>query len=171
MAARENFEKELALILKEKLVFLDETGIEDNACPIYGWSPIGKRCYAEKIYQHTRRVSMIAGLCQGNIIAPVVFEGTCNRVFFETYVETMLIKDLKAGQIVVMDNINFHKTAKVKALVESVGCRILYLPTYSPDLNPIEHYWFKIKHQIRKIASNFSDFFTAVEQGLLMSVS
>lgn len=114
---------------------------------------------------------MIAGLCQGNIIAPVVFEGTCNKIFFETYIEEILIKELKAEQVVVMDNINFHKTDKIRALIESVGCRILYLPTYSPDLNPIEHYWFKIKQQIRKIAQNFKDFFIAVEQGILLSVS
>jgi transposase len=82
----------------------------------------------------------------------------------------MLIKELKAGQVVVMDNINVHKTAKVKALIESVGCKILYLPTYSPDLNPIEHYWFKIKQQIRKIAGDFKDFFVAVEHGVLASV-
>ncbi len=110
-------------------------------------------------------------MCQDQIIAPVVFEGSCNKAFFVSYVETMLIKELKAGQVVVMDNINFHKTARVKALIESVGCKILYLPTYSPDLNPIEHYWFKMKHQIRKVASDFKDFFVAVEHGVLMSTA
>lgn len=87
---------------------------------------------------------MIGGLCNNEIIAPVIFEGTCDKGVFESYVEQFLIKELKPEQIVIMDNINFHKTDKVKKLIESVGCKILYLPTYSPDLNPIGHYWFKV---------------------------
>ena len=85
---------------------------------------------------------MIAGLCNKEIIAPLVFEGNCDSNVFLSYVEQMLIKELKAGQIVIMDNISFHKIDKVKESIESVGCRVMFLPTYSPDLNPIEHYWF-----------------------------
>ena len=148
------------------MVFIDESGIEDNACPEYGWSIKGRRCYGEKAYQHKSRISMIAGLCSKEIIAPVVFEGTCDTDVFLSYVEQILIKELKVGQIVVMDNINFHKNPKVKELIESVGCSILFLPTYSPDLNPIEHYWFKIKHEIRKTAGDFEIFSDAVFYGL-----
>lgn len=141
---------------------MDESGIEDNAVPINGWSLKGERCYGKKTYQHKRRVSMIAGICNKKIIAPLVFEGTCDTVLFESYVQDFLIKELKAGQVVVMDNINFHKRKRIKELIESVGATILFLPTYSPDLNPIEHYWFKIKNYIRKIAAGFSSFFDAV---------
>jgi len=109
---------------------------------------------------------MIAGLCHKEIIAPVIFEGNCNKDIFETYVETILIKELRSGQTVVLDNINFHKSPKVEILIRSVGCNILFLPTYSPDLNPIEHYWFKIKNEIRKTASDFDKFFDAVCYGL-----
>lgn len=105
---------------------------------------------------------MIGGLCNKEIIAPVIFEGNCNKDVFEIYVRDILIKELKPGQVVVMDNINFHKTSKVQALIESVSCSILFLPTYSPDLNPIEHYWFKIKNQVRKMAGDFDKFFDAV---------
>ena len=105
---------------------------------------------------------MIAGLCNGKITAPLIFEGTCDTRVFLSYIEQVLIKELKVGQTVVMDNINFHRNPKVKELIESVGCRILFLPTYSPDLNLIEHYWFKIKHEIRKVAYQFRDFFEAV---------
>lgn len=152
---RNDFIARIKTISKEDLVFMDESGIEDNACLEYGYSLRGKRYYDKKIYQHKIRVSMIAGFCNGKIIAPVVFEGTCNTLIFNTYVEDFLIKELKPGQVVVMDNINFHKNSKVKELIESVGCSILFLPTYSPDLNPIEHYWFKLKNQIRKTAKNF----------------
>lgn len=143
-------------------MFIDESGIEDNTCVNYGWSVKGTRCYGEKVYRHKRRISMIAGLCDNKIIAPLIFEGNCDKGIFECYVEQILIKNLQTGQVVVLDNINFHKTPKVKTLIESVGCKVLYLPTYSPDFNPIEHYWFKIKHNIRKISYEFSDFFDAV---------
>lgn len=149
-------------ISKEQLIFIDESGIEDNACIQYGWSERGNRCYGERFYQHKLRISMIAGLCNKQILAPAMFEGNCDTELFENYVENILIKELKPGQIVVMDNINFHKTHKVSSLIESTGCEILFLPTYSPDLNPIEHYWFKIKNQIRKIAHQFYNFFEAV---------
>jgi putative transposase len=72
---------------------------------------------------------MIAGLCHKEIIAPVMFDGTCNKYIFETYVQDILIKELKSNQIVAMDNINFHKNTKVKELIESVDCSILFLPT------------------------------------------
>ena len=114
---------------------------------------------------------MIGALCDKKITAPLIFEGTCNKELFEAYVREILIKELKPGQIVVMDNISFHKTATVQELIGSVGCTILFLPTYSPDLNPIEHYWFKIKNQIRKIAQDFEEFFEAVVQGMMLSVS
>ena len=103
---------------------------------------------------------MIAGLCSKDIIAPVIFEGTGDTDVFLSYVEQILIRELTPGQTVVMDNINLHKNPKVKKLIESVDC--LFLPTYSPDLNPIEHYWFKTKHAIRKVAYQFQDFLEAV---------
>lgn len=109
---------------------------------------------------------MIAGLCNKQIIAPLVFEGTCNSTLFETYIKDFLIRELKQGQVVVMDNINFHKRKEIETLVESVGASIIFLPTYSPDLNPIENHWFRIKNHIRKIAVNFTDFFEAVAYSL-----
>lgn len=105
---------------------------------------------------------MIAGLCNKQIIAPMIFEGNCDKEVFEVYVRDVLIQDLKPGQTIVMDNINFHKNSKIKELIEAVSCNILFLPTYSPDLNPIEHYWFKIKNKIRKITNNFSNIIEAV---------
>ena len=109
---------------------------------------------------------MIAGLCNKEIIAPLVFEGTCDSILFETYIRDVLIKELKPGQVVVMDNINFHKRKEIEDLIKSVGADILFLPTYSPDLNLIENHWFRIKNHIRKTASNFTDFFEAVASAL-----
>ena len=105
---------------------------------------------------------MIAALCRKTLFAPMAFEGYCNGAVFEVYIEKVLIKELKPTQIVIMDNISFHKTERIKELIESVGAKILFLPPYSPDLNPIEHYWFKIKNEIRKSRDKFEDFFDAV---------
>ena len=74
----------------------------------------------------------------------------------------MLVPELEAGQVIVMDNISFHKSKRVSDLITAKGCSIMFLPTYSPDLNPIEHQWYRIKHEIRKIAHLFTDFFDAV---------
>ena len=112
---------------------------------------------------------MIAGLCNKRIMAPLIFEGTCNSTLFEAYVRDILLKKLKHGQTVIMDNINFHKRKEIETLITSVGARILFLPTYSPDLNPIENHWFRIKNYIRKIAMNFTDFFDAVDHSLSIS--
>lgn len=166
---RHEFIEKIKTITRDKRVYLDESGIEDNACKEYGWSILGERCYGEKVYQHKTRISMIAGLCNCNLIAPVIFEGNCNKEVFEAYIREMLIKELKPGQTVVMDNINFHKNPKVKELIESVGCYILFLPTYSPDLNPIEHYWFKIKNEIRKTIDLFDTFYDAVFNTIKLS--
>ena len=79
----------------------------------------------------------------------MVFNGSCNTQLFEAWVEKFLIKELKPGQFVVMDNASFHKSAKTKELIESVGCRVIFLPPYSPDLNPIEKFWANMKRWIK----------------------
>ena len=103
-------------------IYIDESGIEDNATRENGWSIKGARCFGEKVFRHTKRISMISGLNNNTIIAPLVFDGTTNKQVFETYVEQVLIPELKPNQIVIMDNINFHKTHKVKELIESANC-------------------------------------------------
>lgn len=94
---------------------------------------------------------MIGGLCDKNFMAPFIFEGHCNTTVFELYVEHMLVPKLKIGMVVVIGNARFHKSTRIKTLIESVGAKFIYLPPYSSDLNPIEHYWYKIKKTIRKM--------------------
>jgi transposase len=79
-----------------------------------------------------------------------MFEGHCNTAIFEAYIEEVLVPTLKAGMTVIIDNASFHKSIKIKISIEAAGCKLIYLPPYSPDLNPIEHYWHKIKTAIRK---------------------
>ncbi len=131
-------------------VYIDEAGIDDNETNEYGWAPKGERFYAFKNAERTTRFSMISALNQNKIQAPLIFEGFCNRSVFECYIAKTLIPTLKPGQIVVMDNASFHKGGKIVKMIESAGCKVLYLPSYSPDLNPIEHFWFAIKNYFRK---------------------
>ena len=91
-------------------------------------------------------------------IAPFTFQGGCNADVFNTWLERVLLPSLPIGTTIVMDNAAFHKSAKTKALIEQYGCHLLFLPTYSPDLNPIEHWWHKIKSILRPIVQKSADY-------------
>lgn len=96
--------------------------------------------------------------------APFVFKGSCNREVFETYVEKVLIPTLRPGQTVVLDNASFHKGGRIRELIEAANCFLEYLPSYSPDFNPIEHWWAPVKNGIRKCLQRFEyDLFRAAE--------
>jgi transposase len=105
----------------------------------------------------SQRLSIISGLNRCRLIAPFVFEGHCNTEVFCTYLKKILIKELKPGQTVIMDNASFHKSQKIKRIIKKAKCNLLYLAPYSPDLNPIEKRWFKLKSKIKKhlIETNF----------------
>lgn len=104
------------------------------------------------------RTSVVAALNGDNINAPMIFNGTANTVLFLFWLENILLPTLITGQVVIMDNCSIHKSHKVKELIESVGCRLVYLATYSPDLNPIENYWAVMKNQIKKRQHRFETF-------------
>jgi len=103
-------------------------------------------------------VSIISGLCQGKLLAPLTFIGSCNRSLFEKWLAEKLIPELKSGQTIILDNATFHQSEKIRELIKSAGCELLYLPPYSPDLNEIEHYWFPIKNRVRKSVGTIEDF-------------
>jgi transposase len=131
-------------------VYLDETGIDNHEARAYGWSPQGEPCWGEKPGHRTQRVSLIDALHQHDLIAPFGFEGYCDTVLFEAYVEHCLVPVLKPGQIVIYDHASFHKSAKARQVIEAAGCTQKFLPPYSPALNPIEHYWSPLKQRIRQ---------------------
>lgn len=124
----------------------------------YGWNLKGKRFYDLKSGKRSLRVSIVSGLCQGKLIAPLTFEGSCNRTVFEKWLEEQLLTKLEAGKVLILDNATFHKGERIRELVELAGCRLLYLPPYSPDLNKIEHCWFSIKNRVRKSKGSIDDF-------------
>jgi len=102
---------------------------------------------------HWKTTTFVAGLRLSGIVAPFVLDGAINRIAFETYVEKVLVPELKPGDIVVMDNLSSHKGPQVKAMIEAVGASLLYLPPYSPDFNPIENAFAKLKALLRKAAA------------------
>lgn len=96
------------------------------------------------------RESFVAAKCEAEILAPFCFQGTCNTDLFNLWIETCLVPVLKPWQVIILDNATFHKSPKTKELIENAGCRLLFLPPYSPDLNPIEIFWTNLKAKIRE---------------------
>lgn len=118
--------------------------------PIRGWGVKGERLRAFVPHGHWKTLTFIAALRHDAITAPCVFDGPINGISFLSYVEQFLVPTLKQGDIVVMDNLGSHKGAAVKAAIKAAGARLLFLPPYSPDLNPIEQVFAKLKHLLRK---------------------
>lgn len=131
-----------------------------------GWSPRGERCHAQKKATRKTRYNITAALNLNLLFAPFIFEGYSNAAVYEIYIKQVLISALKPGMVLVIDNARFHKTKRIIELVESAGCRIIFLPPYSPDFNPIEHHWATIKNAIRKASENIEDFYEATVQVL-----
>ena len=142
---RDQYLKEIKEILKEKLVYIDESGIEVTAVKDRVWGKRGRALIGKKSGKYYRRMNIIAGLVNNKAIAPMVFNGSCNTEVFEAWVEQFLIKELKPGQFVVMDNAAFHRSEKTKKLIEAAKCKVIFLPPYSPILNPIEKFWANMK--------------------------
>jgi transposase len=147
------FRQEIAEIEPSKLVFVDESGIDNNEAYQYGWALRGERLFALKPGKRTTRFSIIGALNKSTFFAPFIFEGHCDSGVFLAYLKHVLIPMLTPGQYVILDNVSFHKNAKVRALIEDAGCYVKYLPPYSPDLNLIEHWWHSLKTNLRKALS------------------
>lgn len=163
---RESFLEELSSIPPEDIVYSDESGIDDNEVPMYGWNTKGERCYAKKSGIRTKRYNIIAALNLNKLFAPFTFEGYSTKGVYEVYIERVLVPKLRTGMVIIIDNASFHKSHKIYELIKSVGCRVLFLPPYSPDLNPIEHFWSPLKKAIRKAAQTATDFFQAIVETL-----
>ena len=145
----------------------DEAGMDNREDYAYGYSPKGQRLHALKSGSRSGRVNMIAAWSNHQLLAPFTIEGACNRLVFETWLETCLIPTLKPGQKLVIDNASFHKGGRIEELVKAAGCEVWYLPPYSPDLNKIEHCWSWLKSRIRKCLAQFDTLREAMEHVLM----
>jgi transposase len=131
-------------------VFVDECSTNTSLSPIYGWSRRGKRVCFEVPRNWGANVTLLSSMSLEGMGPSLAVEGSTTREVFETYIEKVLAPSLSPGQIVVMDNLSSHKGSRIRELIEARGCELLYLPPYSPDLNPIEQAFAKIKALLRK---------------------
>ena len=146
----------------QSLVYIDESGIELTICKDRGWGKKNQKLVGKKIGKYYERTNIIAGYVNHKSIALMIFNGSCNTKLFETWVEEFLIKELQAGQFVVMDNAAFHRSQKARDLIQSVGCKVIFLPPYSPDFNPIEKFWANMKRWIKAKISEFDKLYDAL---------
>lgn len=139
--------------LRERLVFIDETSLNTKMVKTHGWAPRGQRLVDHTAFGHWQTQTFIAGLRHDSLVAPWVIKGAMNRERFNTYIETQLAPTLKKGDVVILDNLAAHKSPQAVEVLKSIGAWFLFLPPYSPDLNPIEMAFSKLKTLIRKHAA------------------
>lgn len=136
---------------KHRLIFLDETGCHPKIGPRRGWTPIGKPFHGpEQAYSLGQRVTVMGAMTREGMLSYKIIEGGMTRHDFCTFMRRQLIPKLRKGDILCLDNVNTHKNADIRRAVEDVGATMCFIPPYSPDFNPIEAAWSKIKHLVRK---------------------
>ena len=138
-------------------MFIDETWTKTNMAPLRGWAPIGQRIKAKVPNGHWKTMTFLAALRQDRVDAPWLIDGPINGERFLLYVEKVLAPTLQPGDIVVMDNLGSHKGKAVRRAIRKAGAKLFFLPKYSPDLNPIEQLFAKLKHWLRNAAARTPD--------------
>ena len=166
-AARRDWREKQVELDPSKLVFIDESGLSTNMARRYGRSLMGERCSAPVPHGHWQTTTFVAGLRLTGLDAAMLLDGPMDGDAFEAYLEQVLVPALKPGDTVVMDNLSVHKREQVKTVIEAAGAKLLYLPPYSPDLNPIEQAFSKLKAFLRKAAKrSIEDLWAAVADAL-----
>jgi transposase len=156
-AARAAWVNDQAKLDPERLVFIDETGTSTNMARLRGRAPRGERLVGKIPQGHWKTTTFVAGLRSTALTAPCVIDGPMNGNAFLAYVEQVLAPSLKPGDVVVLDNLSAHKVPGGREAIEAAGARLLYLPPYSPDFNPIEQLFAKPKAFLRKAAERSVD--------------
>jgi transposase len=151
------------------LVFIDETWTKTNMAPLRGWGPCGMRLKAKVPHGRWRTTTFLAALRHDRIDAPWVVDGPIDGDSFTAYVANVLVPTLRPEDIVIMDNLSSHKGQAVRQLIRSAGAKLFFLPKYSPDLNPIEQVFAKLKHLLRKAAARTDDALCAAIAQLLQT--
>ena len=147
---RERWKAHQGRIDPKRLVFLDETWVKTNMAPLRGWGPRGQRRAGRVPHGHWKTLTFIAALRADRIDAPWVIDGPINGELFTVYVEKVLVPTLAPGDVVILDNLGSHKGQAARRAIRAAGAHLLFLPPYSPDLNPIEQVFAKLKHLLRR---------------------
>ena len=166
-AKRQAFLLKIASYKAAQLVFVDEAGVDDTHDYPYGYCHHSERFYDLKLGHKTERVSMVSGWNDRQIVAPMTFKGYCNTLLIEAWVEQVLVPALKPHQMVIMDNASFHKSSRIRELIEQAECELLFLPPYSPDFNKIEKFWARLKQHLGKTIHLFDNLWDAVDEAFI----
>jgi len=142
-----------AVVEPERLVFVDECGTHASLAPLYGYAPRGQRLRLIVPRKRGKNTTLLSSMSLGGMGPSMSVEGATTARVFETYLQKVLAPSLEEGQVVVMDNLGAHRPKRVRELIEQRGCELLYLPAYSPDYNPIEEAFAKIKNLLRRVAA------------------
>ena len=164
---RKEFLEKLSHIPADDRIYLDESGINKYLYRSHARSMRGKKVIGEVSGMRYARESFISALHRGKLFCPMCFKGTCNSDLFNVWLKEMLIPSLRPGQVLILDNASFHRSEKTRTLVENAGCEILFLPPYSPDLNPIEKYWANLKVKIREFLKKYRNLAESIDQAML----
>ena len=159
-AARAELKANQPSLDPRRLVFIDETAVTTKMARLYGRAPVGKRLVAKVPHGHWKTLTLVAALRSDGVKAPYVIDGAMDGPAFLAWVEQMLVPTLSKRDIVFMDNVRTHKVAGVREAIEAAGAELRYLPAYSPDLNPIENLYSKLKSDLRKGAARTVDALT-----------
>jgi transposase len=151
----------------KRLVFIDETWTKTNMAPLRGWAPLGRRLRTKVPHGSWKTMTFVAALRCDRIEAPWLLDGPINGERFLLYVEKVLVPTLRPGDIVIADNLGSHKGKAVRRAIRAIGAKLFFLPKYSPDLNPIEQVFAKLKHLLRKAAARTQDAVCAAISELL----
>jgi len=155
--AREQWWVDVEGIDPRRFRFLDESGAKTNMVRMHGRCPKGQRLWSSAPAGHWNTTTMLAAIGLDGVQAPFALDGAIDGEAFVVYVEQVLVPTLQGGEIVVLDNLSSHKLPRVTELIEAAGAYVWYLPPYSPDFNPIEHLWSKIKQTLRSIGARTFD--------------
>lgn len=164
---RESWHASLADVPAEKLVFVDESGARTNMTRLYGWGEVGERVIDPVPHGHWKTCTMLAAVRLSGPLAAVTIDAAVNADAFVIWTRHVLVPCLSAGDVVILDNLPAHKDAAVAQAIEASGASVRYLPPYSPDYNPIENMWSKVKTHLRAAAARtFEALGTAIDQAL-----
>jgi transposase len=170
-ASRQQWKQEQPRRDAARLIFIDETWAKTNMIRLRGRAPRGQRLIAKVPHGHWKTTTLIAALGIEGVHCSTVVDGAVNAEVFEAFIEQVLVPELKPGDVVVMDNLSSHKRSRTRELIASRGAELLYLPPYSPDLNPIEMIFSKIKQLLRSLACRSCDALWNVLQSVLDKVT
>lgn len=147
----EAYQKEIQELSPEKIAYVDECGIDTYLYREYGYAPRGQKVFDQISGRKYKRCGIVAAKMADKILAPFQYDGTMNSSLFEFWFSTQLLPSLEKDTVIVMDNASFHSKKRLISAAQNFGCRLLFLPPYSPELNPIENFWAWLKRYLRKI--------------------